>query len=307
MATKPVFRLRARAAVLVLAIVACAPLPLFGAARLQRPPRPVPAAEKPVEKDQAPDAKANLLPNGDFETPAADGTHPVHWQQVDNLVFFWTRDPEAPQRGKVIKIDTDVYQKQAYPWWIDRFVHGKPLSQAPTKTPTSGPKYDTIGGLDGGWYWSDFIEVTKGGAYKVYVDVKGPGCLVFMRGYEKKVPLSFGDEEPAAQQQFRQARGDPLTDANGRPIKYRLRYLYTTKFAAGGSDQWQTYTHIKPRHPNSRDITEKVRYIRIMLYPFWPAATYWFDNVRVVEVKPDAGQARPKAEEADLEEGKVVR
>jgi len=90
-------------------------------------------------------------------------------------------------------------------------------------------------GLAGGWYWSDFIEVTKGGAYKVYVDAKGPGCLVFIRGYEKKVPIGFGDEEPAAQDQFRRARGDPLTDTNGRPIKYRLRYLYTTKFAAGGS------------------------------------------------------------------------
>ncbi len=307
MAIAAVFRFRAALTAATLALVTAAPAPLFGAARSGRPPRPVPAAEKPIEKDQAPDPKASLLQNGDFETPFADGTHPAHWQQVDDLVFFWTTDPGAPERGKVIKIDTDVYQKQAYRWWVERFVRGKPLSQAPKKTPTSGAKYDTIGGLDGGWYWSDFIEIKKGGAYKVYVDVKGPGCLVFMRGYEKKVPISFGDEEPAVQEQFRRARGDPLTDKNGRPIKYRLRYLYTTKFAAGGSDQWQTYTHTKPRHPNSRDITENVRYIRIMLYPFWPAATYWFDNVRVVEVAPEAGQAKPKADEADLEEGKVVR
>ncbi|HUU10285.1 MAG TPA: hypothetical protein VM431_07060 [Phycisphaerae bacterium] len=305
MATEP----RARIAAVAVAVVlmATAALRTDAAAPAKPKLRPVPTAEKTVPRDEVPDAKANLIANGDFETPADDGTHPAHWQAVDNLVFFWTTDAQAPERGKVIRVDTDVYQSQAYQWWIDRFVRGKPLAEVPTKTPTSGLKYDTIGGLDGGWYWSDFIEVKKGGAYKVYVDVKGPGCLVFIRGYEKKLPISFGDEAPAAQEQFRKARGDPLTDKNGRPVKYYLRYRYTAHFGAGGSDEWQTYTHIKPRHPNSRDIIENVRYIRIMLYPFWPAATYWFDNVRVVEVPPDADQARPKADEADVEEGKVVR
>jgi len=268
---------------------------------------PAPKVEQVVPAGEAPGAEGNLLPNGGFETPAEDGTHPAHWQAVDHLVFFWTSDPDAPERGKVMKIDTDVYQSQAYKWWIDRFVHGKPLGEAPAKQPTSGPKYDTIGGLDGGWYWSDFIEIKKGGAYKVYIDVKGPACLVFVRGYDKKVPISFGDEAPAVQEQFRRARGEALNDANGRPIKYRLRYLYTTKFGAGGSDEWKTYTHRKPRHPNSRDITENVRYLRVCIYPFWPAATYWFDNIRVVEVPSDEKQAKPDAEEADIEEGKVVR
>ena len=270
-------------------------------------PRPAPGPEKTLAPEEAPDAKTNLLPNGDFETPAADGTHPAHWQQVDNLVFFWTTDPEAPERGKVIKIDTDVYQRQAYGWWIDRFVRGKPLAEAPERAPTSGPKYDTIGGLDGGWYWSDFIPVKQGGAYKVCVDAKGPSCYVFVRGYDEILPVSFGDEEPAVQEQFRKARGDPLADAKGRPIRYRLRYRYTTKFPVGGSDQWKTYTHTKPRHPNSRQLTQNVRYIRIMLYPFWPADTYWFDNVRVVEVAADPEQAKPEADEADLKEGKTVR
>jgi len=294
------------AATVLLGFVLLAP-PALRAGQPPRTPRPAPEAEKTVAPADAPDAKTNLLPNGDFETPAEDGTHPAHWQQVDNLVFFWTKDPAFPERGKVIRIDTDVYQRQAYAWWIDRFVRGKPLAEAPEKTPTSGPRYDTIGGLDGGWYWSDFIPVKEGGAYKVYVDVKGPGCLVFIRGYDEKVPVSFGDEEPAVQEQFRKARGGALVDGNGRPIKYRLRYRYTTKFPAGGSDQWKTYTHTKPRHPNSRQLTKGVRYIRIMLYPFWPADTYWFDNVRVVEVLSDAEQAKPDAEKADLKEGKVVR
>lgn len=249
----------------------------------------------------------NLLPNGDFETPADDGAHPAHWQEIDNLVFFWTADPEAPERGKVIKIDTDVYQSQAYAWWIGRFVLGKPASDAPAKEPTSGLKYDTIAGLDGGYYWSDFIEIKKGGAYKVYIDAKGSPAYVFIRGYDKKLPISFGDEAPATQQQFRRARGETRTDERDRPVRYRLRYQYTAKFNVGGSNEWKTYTHEKPRHPNSRDITENVRYLRICIYPYWPPGVYWYDNVRVVEVAPDAEQGRPAADEADVEEGKVVR
>lgn len=308
MAMNPVRWTRRVLAGAVFVATMAAAAPLAGAAQAARPPKPVAAAEQTVEKADAPDPKANLLPNGDFETPAADDpTRPDRWQAVDNLVFFWTTDPDAPERGKVIKIDTDVYQSQAYKWWVERFVRGKPPADAPARQPTSGPKYDTIGGLDGGWYWSDFIEIKKGAAYKVYVDAKGPACLVFVRGYEKKVPISFGDEAPAVQEQFRRARGEPMNDAGGRPIKYRLRYIYTAKFPAGGSDTWQTYTHTKPRHPTSRDLTENVRYLRICLYPFWPATTYWFDNVRVVEVEPDAAQAKPEAEKADLEEGKVVR
>ncbi len=253
-------------------------------------------------------AQENLLRNGSFDDANATNDAPAHWQAVDNLVWHWTTDPAAPQRGKVLRIDTDVQQRQAYDWWIRRFVKNEPLANAPAKLPTHEPRYDTIGGLDGGWYWSDFIPVKQGGAYKVLIDAKGPGgAQVFIRGYEKQVPLSFGDESPAVQELFRAPRGEPTHDANGRPIRYRLRYTYTTWFALGGGTEWKTYTHRKPRHPNSREITENVRFIRIMIYPFWPAGEYWFDNVRVVEVEPDPEQASPTADEVEHEEGEVIR
>ncbi len=302
-----------RIPVIVLSAVAAAGLLLSSYARGAgaRPPRkPTGSGSEAVERGEGARGHApgkNLLPNGDFEKPSRDRTHPARWQQVDNLVFFWSRDAAAPERGRVMRIDTDVYQRQAYQWWVDLFVRGKPLAQAPSKEATSGPKYDTIGGLDGGFYWSDFIEIKKDAAYKAYVDAKGPKSYVFIRGYEKKLPVSFGDEAPAVQEQFRRARGERLTDANGRPIKYRLRYIYTTKFTAGGTGEWKTYTHTKPRHPTSREITENVRYLRVCLYPYWPAGEYWYDNVVIVEVPPDPGQAKPPAGEADIEEGKVVR
>lgn len=278
-------------------------------ASAKTPDRPTsPSGGKLVVEDAPPvDSEANLVPNGCFEKPADDETHPAHWQQVDNLVWHWTTDPAAPDRGKVLRVNTDVKQNQAYRWWIDRFVHGKPLDEAPEPAPTSPPKYDTVGGIEGGFYWSHYIPVKEGGAYRLYVDAKGPGSFAFIRGYEEKPPLSFGDEHPAVQQKFRKPRGEPTHDEDGRPIYYRLRYLYTTKVAIGGSDEWKTYSHRMPRHPNSRMITENVRWVRIMLYPHWPAGEYWYDNVRLVEVEPVKQQADPDADEADYEEGKVVR
>ena len=136
---------------------------------------------------------------------------------------------------------------------------------------------------------------------------RDPGAKVFICGYEKKVLLFFGDEHGLVQHHFRAARGEPNVDKNRLPFKLIRRFRYTTWFPVGGSDEWQTYTHQTPRHPNNREITEDGCWIRIMLNPHWPPDRSWFDNVRVVEVEPDTKQAKPEAEEADLEEGKVVR
>ncbi|MCC6581365.1 MAG: hypothetical protein IT440_13090 [Phycisphaeraceae bacterium] len=258
-----------------------------------------------VTVESPPEGAVNLLPRGDLEQSREDEESPAGWQRVDGLVYRWRRDA---QHGRYIHIDTDVAQRQAYEWWIRRFVRGEALSAAPVKTPTTPPKYDTIAGLDGGFYWSDYMPVKPGGAYKVYVDARGPKAKVFIRGYDKILPLSFADETPAVQQVFRRAKGEPETDAKGKPVRYRRRYAYQSWFAVGGSDEWKTYTHVMPRHPNGREITENVRYIRITLYPYWPPGEYDFDNIRVVEVKDDdPRRGKPEAEEADLEEGKVVR
>lgn len=252
-------------------------------------------------------ADGNLMANGDFEQAGDTHDSPRHWQSIDRLVFYWQSDPSMPSRGKVIRIDTDVDQKQAYAWWVKRYIRNASLSDAPQKIATTGPKYDTIAGLDGGFYWSDFIRIKPGRAYKVLIDARGPSSKVFIRGYDTQVPLSFADESPAVQEIFREAKGEPSLDAKGKPLKYRLRYRYTTWFPVGGSDQWQTYTHDRPRHPTGRELTENVRFIRIALYPYWPPGEYWYDNVRVYEVDPLPDGGKPAADEADFEEGKVVK
>ncbi|HTU24504.1 MAG TPA: hypothetical protein VMF30_03850 [Pirellulales bacterium] len=276
---------------------------LVAAVAWAAPPVTAPTSDS-VTIESPPAGAVNLLANGDFETPNAAGDGPAHWQPLDNLVFHWVRDSD-PARGRVMRIETDVGQPQAYAWWKKLFQDKAPLREAPVKIPDTG--YSSIGGLDGGFYASDLIPIRAGGAYKVYIDAKGPVSKVFIRGYEKEVPLSFGDEQPAVQEMFATARGEPSLTPEGKARKHRLRYAYQTWFAVGGSDTWQTYTHRQPRHPNGRELTEDVRWIRIQLYPYWPPAAYEFDNIRVIEVPALDRQGKPAADEADVEEGKVVK
>lgn len=280
-----------RRGMLMALLVASLSVSVLGASRDHKPRAVQPEGVTVAAKDLPP-ASANLMPDAGFQEPARDGTHPAHWQQIDDLVWQWTTDPADPPRGKVMRIDTDVYQSQAYRWWANHFVHHMPLAKAPEKRVPRGHKYSTIGGLDGGWYWSDYIPIPPHSAIRVYVDAKGPASKVFIRGYVNKVPITFASEEPATEEMLDAARGKPHLDAKGHQIMHRLHYLYTTWFPVGGSKHWKTYTHTMPRHPNDNEITQGVRYIRIMLYPSWPAGVYWYDNVRVVLVKGGGKQDR---------------
>ncbi|HEX4141973.1 MAG TPA: hypothetical protein VHY91_00345 [Pirellulales bacterium] len=279
------------------------PIAALRAPALAAPPPAAPTGGD-ITVESPPPGAVNLIKNGDFETPNAKGDGPAHWQQIDDLVYHWSQAAD-PAHGRVLHIETDIGQSQAYAWWKKLILDGAPLREAPAKIHDDG--YASIGGLDGGFYASDLIPIKAGAAYKVYVDCKGPGAKVFIRGYENEVPLSFADEQPAVQEMFATARGEPSLTKEGKARKHRLRYAYQTWFAVGGSDTWQTYTHRQPRHPNGRELTEDVRWIRIQLYPYWPATTYEFDNVRLIEVPPLAHQGRPAAADADFEEGKVVK
>src|SRR5262245_21286131 len=101
-----------------------------------------------AEQDTAKDAPAkekgkNLVPNGDFEEGEVT---PKGWQTVDGLSTFYAKDAD-PKRGKVIKMDTDITQEQAYDWWI-KIVKGASPKDAPKKIPSKDPnKYDTLAGL----------------------------------------------------------------------------------------------------------------------------------------------------------------
>jgi hypothetical protein len=219
---------------------------------------------------------ANLLPNGDFES---GDDSPDAWQAIDGLSSFWV---DEPQRGKVMKFDTDVLQSQAYTWW-EQIVAGAKASTAPAKLPTVEPKYDTLAGLDGVWFYSDYIPVKKDQAYWLTLDVKGPEIMVWLVGYPEKPDTTFGADQGALQQFLEESKGTAEPQKRGRRA-FIHKYVWKGQMKAGGPDEWKTYSRrAKPFEPTKN--TPNVRYVRVLLYPFWPPGIYYVDNVKLVEHK----------------------
>jgi hypothetical protein len=238
-----------------------------------------------VETRAAPAPKKgtrNLVPNGDFEEGK---TAPTGWQTIDGLTTFWVKDAD-PRHGKVIKFDTDVYQSQGYDWWV-KIARGAAPKDAPKKIITRGDKYDTLAGLDGVWFWSDYIPVEQGKAYWLTIDVKGPGLLVWLVGYEKKGSTAFGSEAAAFQEVLKEKKtGKPKVMKRGHDA-FIHNYSWKGQMAAGGSNEWKTYSRRKlPFRPTKRRTGfPPVHYVRVMILPTWPPGEYCIDNVKLVEIE----------------------
>jgi hypothetical protein len=247
--------------------------------------------DKPKEETKPKEVKGakNLVPNGDFEKGQDT---PDGWQTVDGLTTFWVKDDDA-KHGKVIKFDTDVYQTQGYEWWVKIARKQARAKDAPKKIPTVGDKYDTLAGLDGVWFWSDFIPVEKGKAYWLTLDVKGPALLAWLVGYKNRESTEFGADAAAFQEVLQEKITGRPKDAKRGFEGFIHKYTWRGWIPAGGSDEWKTYSRRgKPFRPTLP--TPEVKYVRVLILPTWPPATYYIDNVRLVEVEdPEAPKAGP--------------
>jgi hypothetical protein len=243
------------------------------------------AAEPKADEKKGP---RNLVVNGDFE---AGETTPAGWQSIDGLSTFWANDDD--KHGKVIKFDTDVLQSQAYEWWV-KVAKGAPPKDAPRKLPTQEPKYDTLAGLDGVWFWSEYIPVEEGKAYWLTIDVKGPGILSWLVGYPEKGSTAFGSENGAFQDVLKEDKlKKPLEKKRGHD-PFIHQYVWKGQMAAGGSGEWKTYSRRKqPFRPTlSAGRPNGVKFVRVMIYPFWPPGTYYVDNVKLVEWEDKEGEEK---------------
>jgi len=233
-------------------------------------------ADKPSGKREA----KNLLVNGDFEEGE---TTPKGWQVVDGLTTFWVTDAD-PKHGKVLKFDTDVLQSQGYDWW-GKIARGKATAKdASKKLPTVEPKYDTLAGNDGVWFWSDPIPVKKGQAYWLSLDVKGPEIMTWLVGYPDKPDTAFGADAKAFQEYLRDnVLGKPRQNKRGFDSMI-AKYVYRGQLKAGGTNEWKTYSRRELLFRPTKK-TPTVKWMRILLLPYWPPGTYYVDNVRLIEVE----------------------
>ena len=248
------------------------------------------ASDPPKDDKKEP---ANLILNGGFEEGKDT---PIKWQKTDGLTSFWVDDP-GKKRGKVIKFDTDVLQSQGYEWWAK--IHGGAKAlDAPMKLPTVAPKYDTLAGLDGVWFWSDFIPVEKGKAYWLTMDIKseGPDVMAWLVGYEKKESEEFGADANAFQEYLMEKKLKAVGKVLDRKRnfdsiinKYVYRGQLNARYSKALPDGWRQWTRDKlPMRPAGK-MTPRVRFARVLVLPYWPPGVCYLDNVRLTEV-PDGGK-----------------
>jgi hypothetical protein len=213
------------------------------------------AVARPLEVGHDPEPEQlgpAVTPNGDFEKGAAG--RPAHWQPINNLTTFWIDDP-AGRRGKIIRIQTDVYEWQ-WKAWRARLAKGAKLADAPKRVPTRGPKYDTVAGTYGIHLHNVDVDCKPGMRYRVLADMKGKTTdfffpKVFVKGYR----LIREKEERAPQ----------------------YREVWRTYLACRNfENRWKHYSQTL-RPPAG------VQKLRVIIYAYWPPGEYLFDNVRLVE------------------------
>ena len=256
---------------------------LLAFAPAQRPENPPPPHKEAGNQTDrvVPASLVNLVPNGDFEKGSSS---PDHWQQVDGLTTFWVDHPDR-QRGKVIRFDTDVLQSQAYDWWV-KLAQGAKASDAPGKLPTAEPKSNTLAGLEGVWFWSDFIPIEAGKSYWLTLDVQGtPDVMAWLVGYEKKGSTAFGADAVAFQEYLRDRTSKSRPEKRDPELllrAFRYRGLLDGRHARPLENGWRRWQRERlPFSPTAK--TPKVRYVRILVLPSWPPGICYLDNVQLTE------------------------
>jgi len=206
----------------------------------------------PVSKE----AKArNLLANPSFEK----GTwYPAHWTKTDGLTSHWFQRKDG--KGKCVMCDTDVDRKQGIDW-MEKVRAGKATAKDAPKPIRSTPKtiYNTVGGWEGVQIYSDLIPAKPNMRYRLTLDIKAKwGGIFFPKAFVK----GYADQ------------ADEFTDQ-----KRELYRAYLALRTKTQGKEWETFSRtFNPTLNNS-----KVKYIRVMLYSYWPLGKYYWDNIVLTE------------------------
>ncbi len=234
----------------------------------------------------------NLVPNGGLEEGKGD---PAHWDRVDGLCTFWVEDPI--RGGKCLKCDSDVLASE-YRARQEEMKQPNP-PPAKKKTPVKPPGYDAVGGIEGVTYWSEWIDVKPRMKYRLTLDYrtdKGQEGLtpkVFVKGYQEVREKVFED---------------------GKTVEKPFRRVFWKMYkdCKDSLANWQTATlEFNP----SRGKPD-VKWMRVMVFAYWPRGTCYFDNFKIVELgeeavdpkaaPPDPGDDAPKEGPADEDGPEVI-
>jgi hypothetical protein len=250
--------------------------------------------ESSAEVMQMKALSGNLVANGSFET----GRYwPYGWQPTDGLTTFW--ESGGTDGARCLRIYTDVLDSQwkaredqvraAFQQALGKApdpqsLPQNPIPPAPARTPTSPPYYDTVAGLHGVHYRSDYIRCAPGAIYRFSVDARTEA-----RGTPKVFIKGSCDQTVSTRDGYETIR----RDAYQAPI-----------FLDPCDGQWRRYA--RTFHPSESKATLggkplKPEWLQVQIYAYWERGNYDFDNVRldIVGAEPPEPSApeTPKAEE----------
>ena len=214
----------------------------------------------------------NLVPNPGFEQ--GQNGKPAHWTFENPLTQSWQ---SGGVDGRFLRFDTDVYLCEV------RKATAKPEAQA-QKNPTSGNKHNTVAGTEGVRSWSEAIRVKPGQHYLLQVDAKGPEGtpFVYLKGFRK---LEAKDAaRHGSLRFFRRNPGGPAFSLlvggteKRQPVAGDYLQTYRARLVCHlpGDGKWRRF-HRTLKLKTRKNYRAEV--VLLMLYAYWPAGQYSFDNV----------------------------
>jgi hypothetical protein len=240
--------------------------------------------------------------NGDFEQGKPG------WDAPDNVSTFLVDGPV--RRGKVLKIRTDLLRD---PWleYRRKLMFGQADPANPPDIPRS-TGYDSVGGLEGVHYGSDWIEAKGGQRYWLMAEVKGPSSegnfpKIFVKGYRDMSAFADGLSERSLNE--RKLTPDAFAalppeerkrliaeDVRLHPDRHRrevYRWYLSCRFAVKNprpNDSGNPpvslpskgdWGHFAAPFPHRGGLPDNVQWLQIQVYAYWPPGEYFFDNVRL--------------------------
>jgi hypothetical protein len=238
---------------------------------------------------EIPAVSHNLLANGSFEK----GRYwPEAWDPADRLGTFWAEP--GSQGRRCIRLDTNLIDTQWVEWnekvlalvkdasertgRRPQSLEADPVPNPPPRQPTHPPYYDTVAGIHGIHYRSEFFPAKPGAVYRFSVDARAS-----VQGEPKVFIKAFVDERRRVEE------GESVLKRNA----YRAPMtLY------GCGPEWKRFAFIL--HPTQRKTASipnplQPQWLRVELYAYWPVGTYEFDNARIEIVGYDAVETVPQS------------
>jgi len=222
------------------------------------------------------------------------------WDAPDNVSTFLLPGPGG--RGTVLRVRTNL-DRDAWLAYRKALLAGQSDPNHPPHIETD-TSHQSLAGLEGVHYCSDWIPASPGRRYWLLADCLGPSSVdeysakVFVKGFRRMPHASDGLSESAlAERSLTPRQFAALPEAKQKELiaddvrKHPMRYVrecyrwYLSCRGRGG--EWM---HFAAPVPPRGGLPDNVEYLQIQIYSYWPPGEYLWDDVLLF---PDPRQSAP--------------